>query len=104
MLLKKPVKWAENAAQPNLERAVMLNPFVNLNSTVVELELKRRQRFKVGVYSFLMATLLFLMGLLIQGCRAEQKSVMGRGQERELPVPQEPVGRCARKLRALVND
>jgi LysM repeat protein len=51
----------------------MLNPFVNLNSTAIELELKRRERLRIGVYSFLMATILLLMGLLIQGCRAEQK-------------------------------
>ena len=53
---------------------VMLNPFVNLHSTEVERELKRRHRVKVCLYSCLMATFLLGMGLLIQGCRVEQKS------------------------------
>jgi len=51
----------------------MLNPFIELTQAA-ESERKRRERLKIGVYSFLMAATLLLMGLLIQGCRAEQKS------------------------------
>jgi LysM repeat protein len=71
----------QRGASGTNQMVVMLNPFVNLNSTAVELELKRRQKLKIGVYSCLMATFFLMMGLLIQGCRAEQRSDAGDGKQ-----------------------
>jgi LysM repeat protein len=50
----------------------MRNPFTDSTLSIVEQERQRRERFRIGVYGFQLATGLLLVGLLIQGCRAHK--------------------------------
>jgi len=47
----------------------MLNPFLEPGSLRVEQEKRRRHRFKLGMYAAFATLMIFLLGLLIQGCR-----------------------------------
>ncbi len=50
----------------------MSNPFTEPGPFISELQRRRRERFTVGVYAVLGITLLFVSGLLIQGCKQQQ--------------------------------
>jgi nucleoid-associated protein YgaU len=58
----------------------MSNPFSNFASPIVDLNRKRRQRFKVGVTAGLVIAGTLLLGMLIQGCHSEQLCVGGPKQ------------------------
>jgi LysM repeat protein len=53
----------------------MSNPFIEPGSIKVELERRRRERFKTGVYAVLGTATIFLIGMLIQGCRHQQQAL-----------------------------
>lgn len=62
----------------------MSNPFLEPKSLLVEVERKRRERFKVSVYVGLGAMTVFLLGLLIQGCqRSESPSAASNSNAAE---------------------
>jgi LysM repeat protein len=52
----------------------MSNPFGLPKVLVAEREARRRQRFRLGVYSVLIGTTVLITGTLIQGCRSQQKA------------------------------
>jgi len=54
--------------------SIMLNPFITPALPIAELEGKRRKQFNVVVYATLIAMTVFLLGMLIQGYRAQQMS------------------------------
>lgn len=53
----------------------MSNPFIEPGSLLSELERRRRERFKVGVYAVLGTATIFLAGMLIQGCKNQQQTL-----------------------------
>jgi LysM repeat protein len=52
----------------------MSNPFGLPRLLLAEREARRRQRFRLGVYTALIAATVLLMGMLIQGCRSQRQS------------------------------
>jgi hypothetical protein len=50
----------------------MSNPFITPASQRAELAGRRHKQFKIGVYAILIAMTLFLLAMLIQGCKAQQ--------------------------------
>jgi LysM repeat protein len=50
----------------------MSNPFSESGQVSEERERRRHERVKVGVYAILGTSLVFLVGLLIQGCQRDQ--------------------------------
>ncbi len=50
----------------------MSNPFITPGSSIAERAQSRRKKFKLGVYAFLITMTVLLLGMLIQGCRAQQ--------------------------------
>jgi LysM repeat protein len=52
----------------------MSNPFGLPRVLMAEREARRRQQFRLGVYTVLIAATVLLMGMLIQGCRIQRQS------------------------------
>ncbi len=52
----------------------MANPFNNSAPHTTNIEQKRRERFKLSVYSGLGGLALLLVGILIQGCHSERRA------------------------------
>jgi len=52
----------------------MSNPFGLPRSLLAEREARRRQQFRFGVYTALVAGTVLLLGMLIQGCRSQRQS------------------------------
>jgi LysM repeat protein len=64
----------------------MSNPFIEPGLLLAELERRRRERLKVGVYAVLGTAAIFLTGMLIQGCK---------NQHTESEAPGDPVSEVA---------
>ncbi len=67
-LLFKGQRSTSALADPGEGVWCMTNPFLQPGSLLAEQERRRREKFKVGVYSVLITAAIFLAGLLIQGC------------------------------------
>jgi LysM repeat protein len=52
----------------------MSNPFGLPRVLMAEREARRRQQFRLGVYTALIAATVLVMGMLIQGCRSQRQS------------------------------
>ena len=53
----------------------MSNPFVSSGFRLVELQRRRREGFRIGVFAVLATSFVFLLGLLIQGCNSRQTTL-----------------------------
>lgn len=60
----------------------MSNPFGLPNAILVEREFRRRQRFRIGIYTVVVVATISLTGMLIQGCRTERPATAASSEEK----------------------